>query len=180
MSTLEFSPNLMADLPKNVVFPTAGAVTLDASSINLYPMLPKNFDVTGIGELEGYIKIMQGVVPTNFNTLPQTTSRDTDVLITYTIDDTTVFDTFSNFNTNPLTIETTYQTASNTGTATWFWWVVTEPEANSNIVGHQIVGTIGNIGSGSDLEMLDPNIVAGKYYRISNLKFFFPNSYTTP
>lgn len=179
MGTLEFSPELTKSLAKNIVFPTSNAVTLNVSSLSLYPMIPKDFDVTGSGELLGYVKIMKGTPPVGFSGLTQTTSRSSDVLVTFTMDDTDVFEKFSNFETNPVVIETTYQQASASGTATWFWWVVTETDPGSNIIGHQIVGTIGTVGSGSDLEMLSTTIESGKYYRVSNLKFLFPNTYTT-
>lgn len=175
--TIEFSPELLTNQRKNIIFPTANAVTINTSSFNLYPLLPKNYDLDTVGEITGYIKIMKGPVPTNFTTLTKTTDHSANVLVTYTIDDTEVFQTFTDVDSNPVQIRTTYQTANANGTASWFWWVVTEPEANSNIVGHQIVGTIGTVGSSSDLEMANTTIVTGKYYRISSLKIGFPSTY---
>lgn len=175
--TIEFSPQLLADQRKNIIFPTANAVTINTSSFNLYPLLPKDYDLDTVGEITGSIKIMSGAAPTNFTTLTKTTDYSANVLVTYTIDDTEVFQTFTDVVSNPVEIRTTYQTANANGTASWFWWVVTEPEANSNIVGHQIVGTIGTIGSNSDLEMANTTIVSGKYYRVSSLRLLFPSSY---
>lgn len=175
--TVEFSPALLTDQRKNIIFPTANAVTINVSSVNLYPLLPKNYDLNGVGEITGYIKIMSGTAPNDFTTLTKTTDYSANVLVTYTINDTDVFGTFTDVVSNPVEIKTTYQTANANGTASWFWWVVTEPEANSNIVGHQIVGTIGVSGSNSDLEMANTTIETGKYYRISNFLFIFPSTY---
>jgi len=51
------------------------------------------------------------------------------------------------------------------GTATWFF------VKNSNNV---LAGTVGLTGSGADLELDDVNIVQGKTYGISNLRFQMP------
>lgn len=175
--TIEFSPELLLAQRRNIIFPTANAVTINVSSFNLYPLLPKNFDLESVGEITGYIKIMQGTAPSSVSELTKTTDQSANVLVTYTINDTQVFETFTDINSNPVQVTTTYQTASANGTASWFWWVVTEPEINSNIVGHQIIGTIGTVGSNSDLEMANTTITSGKYYRISSINLLFPPAY---
>lgn len=136
--------------------------------------------VTGINEAYSVIRIMKGVMPVDFTTLTDFTSRDTDTLIrfnTFTQARTAV----NNFgpsvaNVNPATIQTDYVKALATGTATWFWWTVSEQGGNA--LYHQIIGTTGIAGSGEDLEIPDTNVIADLAYRITNLKLLFPVSWT--
>ena len=57
------------------------------------------------------------------------------------------------------------------GIATWFYG------KNSNN-GKWFIGTVGLTGSGADLELDDVNIIQGKTYGISNLRFQTPTSFT--
>lgn len=61
--------------------------------------------------------------------------------------------------------------ATNSGVATWFCGINT---------GYNLwfVGNVGLTGSGADLELDDVNIVQGKTYGISNLRFQMPTSFT--
>jgi hypothetical protein len=43
---------------------------------------------------------------------------------------------------------------------------------------HGIIGTVGAVGSGADLEMTDPNMVAGQPYNITSLKIQIPSSWS--
>jgi hypothetical protein len=60
--------------------------------------------------------------------------------------------------------------ASASGTATWFFAKGTSSPALPRIM----AGTVGLTGSGADLELDDVNIVQGKTYGISNLRFQMP------
>jgi hypothetical protein len=61
--------------------------------------------------------------------------------------------------------------ATKNGEATWFFGY-----NQSNQLA--FVGTVGLTGSGADLELDDVNIVQGKTYGISNLRFQMPTSFT--
>lgn len=82
--------------------------------------------------------------------------------------------------TNPLVLTTTYKQAIATGTATWFslaFYTVTPPATNG-VIYNRIIGTVGTIGSGADLEINDVNIVTGRFYRVFNFRLGLPSSYT--
>lgn len=82
--------------------------------------------------------------------------------------------------TNPYTVTTTYKTAIATGTATWFalaWYNATPPATNGTLI-QRIIGTVGTIGSGEDLELVNTNIVTGSQYRVYNFRIALPSSYT--
>lgn len=138
------------------------------------------------------INIMQGVVPTDFSTLPVYSSRSSDVLVSLTtpygdslgpdgvIQETQYFNMVTT-GTNPVIINTIYKNAIASGAATWFrWMVVTRPTFASipDTMLHQIIGTVGVSGSGADLEMDDVNVVSGQPYRISSLRVTFPSFFT--
>jgi hypothetical protein len=64
----------------------------------------------------------------------------------------------------------TYAAAATiSGTATWFY-------GYGNAL--RFIGTVGLTGSGADLELDDVNIIQGKTYGISNLRFQVPTSFT--
>jgi hypothetical protein len=84
---------------------------------------------------------------------------------------------------NPAVISTQYVAASASGTATWFWWIVppTLGSGNRDTAAtpiHQIIGTVGATGTGSDLELVSTTITAGEQYRILNLRILFPTTWT--
>lgn len=70
-------------------------------------------------------------------------------------------------------INTIYRAATNSGLATWFW--IRTYSGTTPL--QQIIGTVGLPGSGSDLEMSDTNIVAGRPYRLCDIKITFPSSW---
>lgn len=79
-----------------------------------------------------------------------------------------------------LTVNTSYTAASASGKATWFC-LVTQPATNVVTAGaaayHAIIGTIGKNGSGSDVEIANDDVVAGKLYRLTGLKLSLPTSF---
>lgn len=127
------------------------------------------------------IRIMKGTMPSDFNELTGSNSRSTDVLLKF-ITATAQKGNLNNFgptvaNINPATIQTDYVKATANGTATWFWWTVSE-QGNGTALFHQIIGTVGAAGSGEDLEIPDTNVITDLAYRITNLKLLFPVSWT--
>lgn len=89
--------------------------------------------------------------------------------------------TFSNQG-SYIQVTTLLKSAYATGTATWFAWCyywdnVTPPSTGGTII-QRIIGTVGTIGSGADLEISSTSIVTGGQYRIYNLRIALPSSYT--
>lgn len=150
------------------------------------------------------LSLMKGTVPSNFSTLTSWASRSADVLVSWAIRNdsryNTTYPAVNNFspsastvNLNPNTLETTYVTAGAapaagvSGTATWFWWVTRDWYPYGSFVGEggqyrdniyqQIIGTVGTIGSGSDLELPSTTITSGQLLRVVNLRLQLPSTY---
>lgn len=91
---------------------------------------------------------------------------------------------------NVFTMRSYYVQARQSGTATWFRWAVSQnffidSYVNSGYLSQAyITGTVGGVGSGADLIMqgfnsTDPvTIVSGQRYKIENLVFTFPRTWT--
>lgn len=75
-----------------------------------------------------------------------------------------------------------YRQATKSGLATWFCFSRqmnnTDNTTTITMGAHSIIGDIGLIGSGADLELPDTNIVLGQNYRIDNFKLNIPYSWT--
>lgn len=117
-------------------------------------------------------KILKGTVPTDFSTLTTPGARSADELITF---GTTNTDTFTvTTSANPVKITTPFLAASASGIATWFRMI----SSGSGTISHQIIGTVGIDGSGSDLEVQSTTITSGELYRLFEFKLTFPTSWT--
>jgi len=125
---------------------------------------------------------MKGTVPVNFSTLVNFNARSADVLVTYITQSLAPGDFSPTVSTtNPSTIATNYVVATATGTATWFWWTQ-RATVGGNVNGtdalvHQVIGTVGTIGSGADLEISSVSITSGSAYRILNLRLNWPTTW---
>ena len=75
-----------------------------------------------------------------------------------------------------------YKQATKSGQATWFCFCRNHNNPTNTTMltmgAHCIIGDIGLIGSGADLELPDINIVLGQNYRIDNFKINIPYSWT--
>lgn len=76
---------------------------------------------------------------------------------------------------NPIVISSIYKAADKSGDAVWF--CLYRRYTNNSVQGHAILGNIGLIDTGADLELPDLNIVAGNSYRIDNFKINLPSSW---
>lgn len=130
-----------------------------------------------------YFYIMKGIIPADFSTLTNFNARSSDVLMTYVTKDQNAGDFLpTSLVANPSVITTIYVPATTTGTATWFWW--TQRMTLGGAVNgtdpfvHQIIGIVGAVGSNSDLEISDTNIISGNSYRIYNLRLNWPTIWT--
>ena len=122
----------------------------------------------------GTITLMKGTVPADFTSLVNSTSRASDVLVTWTTSQSGF--TFNNPVTNDdgiAQIDSPYSVASASGIATWFWWYIT---TNTTTILAQLCGTVGTVGT--DMIIADTTIIAGANYRFQNLKFDIPTEYT--
>jgi hypothetical protein len=121
----------------------------------------------------GAVYIMKGAVPSDFTSLTSYNVRASDVLVGFkSINYDFASSSYAN---NVFTMNTALVQATGTGTATWFWIIQTGGGPNTPF--QQIVGTIGTIGSGADLEISSTSIVTGSPYRISNLVFNMTDSW---
>ena len=127
-----------------------------------------------------YFYIMKGTAPADFSTLINFNARSADVLLTFATANLNAGDFLpSNPNINPSLIQTNYVNASATGTATWFWWTQrVNPLLGTDFLILQIIGTVGAVGSGADLEIPSTSIVTANPYRISNLRLNWPTIWT--
>lgn len=134
----------------------------------------------GFGSLgSGVLSIMKGTVPTNVESITSYSSRSADVLVQWTI----ASDQFSpsSPNANPAVINTTFTAATASGTATWFWWVTRGYSTYtgwSDTIYEQIVGTVGELATGNDLEVPSTTVTSGQLFRVLNLRVQLPTSYT--
>lgn len=194
------SPNLISYFPNNL-FNLYNNTGTSGSNINGNP---SDTGLLQLGDGQNTpafsianIYIMKGAVPPDLSSLTNTTVRAADILATFTTGvingqatipngvvgtnaATTDF-TSSVFYQNPIVINTVYKTATQVGTATWFWWVV-GPAPTAGQIGttitHQIIGTVGAIGSGADLQISNVNITVGESVRLANFEIQFPTSWT--
>lgn len=197
MATLEFSStfNTAAGSGMNALFigpTTNNTVTNMASTPTATSLMPTFNNTTGNGLM--YFHIMQGSVPSDPDTLTSFSARSADVLITWQRagvsggaagminGNTSNQFSLSSETTSPMTLTTSFQAASANGTATWFWWATRAASgtngAATDVVYHSIIGTVGTLGSGADLEIGNPVITSGKLYRMINFKIQLPTLVT--
>ena len=191
MAIIEFSDPLMAGLPERIIrLIGAQPQTQDVAQTGLLATRNTGGNLFSGGAIAQLI-ILKGTVPSDFSTLSVRTSRDSDRLVTFMRehDQPAAVDIPANSindfspsvtSTNPSVISTIYKSATLSGVATWFWWQVIVGNGGgswSTSMVHQIIGTVGLVGSGSDLEINDTNIILGEPYRVLNLRIQFPSSW---
>lgn len=154
-----------------------------------YPAVSTN-DLTDSVYTPGFggstLTIMKGSRPTSISQISPTmkgtevNSRLTDALLVY--ESASGHFSPAQLAVNPVIFSTIFVPARLTGTATWFWL---RNYGGSGIpyggpgifIGQSVIGTVGLLGSGADLEMADVNVLSGDNYRISAMKLEFPTSW---
>jgi len=141
--------------------------TSNLQSENTFWMAPTNSSPVN---QYNFFALCQGAVPTDFTGMGEYQSGNT------RWNDRLVVWTYNNFDNSLWTEDSgsaaiylssaTRSNASQSGTATWFWWAHT-PVSSSTIT-HQAVFTVGTLGSGADFEMRDVDIVSGRGYKLIN------------
>jgi hypothetical protein len=176
MATIQLSTAVKNNLASALWQPNLVTANLGAGPSQ--QMLFANMVYSGAGSNTG-IHIMQGSVPSNFTTLTSFNSRASDVLVTFCVRNPSPPGDFASasYVDNVYTMNTALKQAIATGTATWFW--ITNYDVDpAGLLLQQIIGTVGTIGSGADLEIQTTSIVTGSPYRVSNLVFVMPDSWT--
>ncbi len=191
MSQITFSPNMEAAV--NTYFFRVGA-----TQTLVGPQTFKHASSTGIltayaggtPAAGGRILIMKGVPPADATALNSLTlsSRTSDILMSFDASAITSSSGFATlapsvYWTNPATFTSSYVNATASGVATWFWITLSTVTVQSSVYDsgvprQQIVGTVGDTGSGADLTLPTANIVAGTPYRIYNFRLALPNTWT--
>jgi hypothetical protein len=134
------------------------------------------------------VRVMSGPRPTNIETLTSglPPPAGTTVLWELGTNNTPAqwSPTQDNWYTDPTSISSVFTTVTTTGTASWFWICTVAYGTNSgssaslsfnyNTAVHNITGTVGLVGSGSDLEMANTSLVSGQFLRVLNLRFRIP------
>lgn len=182
MATIEMSTTLKNTLPERILSPTLSTQSL-ASDLSisgpfcLTPLLP--YDFTAGSNILGFLNIYKGTVPANFSTLTAYDSRSSDILLSYESRLVNDFIESSVFNTNPAVVNTEYKASylSRTGTATWFRWFSYVNNGSTYPIVHQIIGSVGVAGTGSDLVISSTNITATGLYKIGRLRLNFSGTF---
>jgi hypothetical protein len=128
------------------------------------------------------LKIYSGLRPT-WQALTSLSSRSGNLLITFNLPALTSTPALQVHNLGivnnavrlRLAAVTTPVTASTSGLATWF---VLSPSVDNMTTHAGLMGDVGGIGSGADLEIVSPNITAGLDYVCGGIYLNFPLSWT--
>lgn len=127
---------------------------------------------------QGIIRVMSGTIPGSAELATIAPPAGTAILWQVPVDYYTD-PTGSKWYSDPTSISTYFATTIATGVATWFWICTTTtnyegyPNYSSAL---NVIGDIGTVGSGSDMEMVNPSIVAGQFLRIININLKMPAS----
>jgi hypothetical protein len=170
---MEFSSALM-DTTIYYLFDPNGTYTVSGSNAAspFFCGIPNAATSTCTG-----INIMQGTPPTDFTALTSFSVRASDRLMFFDALTSGVF--VGSYNNSRWNLNTPLVAATATGTATWFWGLITpNGGTNSSVINQQFIGTVGLEGSGADLTISSTSIVSGSTYRISSLIVSLPSTYT--
>lgn len=125
------------------------------------------------GANAGELVIMSGTMPASASGLTSTTAPvGTTQLVSFNVNQLGASHSGS-----VLTFSTPYVAATASGTASWFWYrtrATLSSGYNGTAVYQSIIGSIGEPGSGADLEVASTSIVSGNVYRIFRLRFTLP------
>lgn len=172
MSRIEFSNQLIVGMSNRMMRVADVSGSYNAIGSSNADGMPLFAAVNSTANSSARIIIMQGVMPTDTTSLTTPATRATDTLV--------IFDSLLGPEQagvtslqNVTTLALPYVIATRTGTATWFWWQV---KNSSTSLYHSIIGSIGVLGSGADLEVNDINVVTGGQYRVTNLRITWPTT----
>jgi hypothetical protein len=201
MGILKFSPALLAGSSTSLQgwFTNWGNVNGSGVSGNLYlppfngPTLPflqaggPTF-VTSVRTNVALVRIMSGPRPTDIETLTNASILPAGTSVLWQLGTNNVntdwAPTGSLAYNDPTSISSVFTLVGATGVASWFWILTTDGGYNQQggfvfgtSIYFNITGTVGLVGSGSDMEMLNTSLTAGQYLRILNLKIRMPTNF---
>lgn len=134
-------------------------------------------NISGFADSVTRLGIFKGSVP-SFPSFTNVSTRAADLLILFPLpSDVNSYETFSdssNFRLR-LGIKGSPQAASAAGTATWF--ILQYANDDLSVCG-AMIGTVGNSGSGADLEVPSTAITVGPLYTSSGIYINFPLNQT--
>ena len=172
MNTIELSAGFMSGLPQRVI--QYGQESL-ANGISSFGMIGEFYDGNYWGT--SVVRLYKGIVPTTSWGSPFN-SRDADLLVEWPSSALTK----GTYTTNPVLLSSNPIAATASGTATFFTIITRilgyRPSTSDTTMVHQTIGTVGLVGSSSELELTSTEIVAGQLYDIANFRMLFPSSWT--
>lgn len=123
--------------------------------------------------------LMKGAVPTSFSgTLWNARSSDT-LVEWYLRLGSGTGGMAVNITNNPFVITSQYSNAIASGTATWFIVNGIYQTWNGPLaIDQQFIGTVGTVGAGTDLEMINTSITSGNPYKVQSISIQIPLTYT--
>lgn len=127
----------------------------------------------------GNLRIMTGNKPQSVNNLSNSNPPAGTAIIAQilSLSDSGYFNpTVARWYSDPTSISTIFIECVGSGVATWFWICVMNT-INGGTVWHNIIGDVGLIGSGSDMEVAETFITAGQFCRIVSLKLKLPTPF---
>ena len=172
MAKIEFSQGFMSGLPARIL--KNGNYGVINHEIQYLGLFSQNTYVMGVC---CSFRIFKGTKPTIASLKNETTARSVysdDCLLSF---EHSVQDLKDTVVENPINVKSIYKPAIKSDIASWFYMSRTMKTDKGILLGHTIIGDVGLIGSGADLELPDLNIVAGISYRIDNFKINLPSSW---
>lgn len=154
-------------LSRTTAYP-AGGFAFVPGALNMNLVLMAGAAPTSINDLSSYSSILPNIL-VRFNTAIDRNGISMQDFRIPTVDTA-----------NPVVINSEYVPADASGVATWFLLFGLNQSGGSftNSIVPFIMGTVGVVGSGSDLEIPDNSIISGQAYRIIDLRLQFPTSWT--
>ena len=176
MSAISLSPALQQALSTELFNTLSSSMSYTSGSPNSYD--PKQSGLYGFyyfasayntGYQFSTFRLFQGTVPANIAAVDQG-ERDSDVLISWTADQLT----FTNTNGGTQITGSSLKNPSANGTATWFMWGLL-----NGVTYHRLIGTVGLVDSGADLELNNTVLETATQYRIfGTLNVNVPTEFT--
>ncbi len=175
MAKIEFSQGFMSGLPARIVRTgSLGGTVATTQSQGLFGSGGASGTYSS-----GSFRIYKGTKPTISyikNTTNALNAFNNDLLVTFEDENLDFVNTI--ILSNPIIIKSIYKSSIKSGTAAWFCMGRTRISYDKHTVyNHAIIGDVGTIGSGADLELPDLNIIEGSLYRIDNFKIHLPSSW---
>ena len=172
MATVRINSNMAS---YTVISPSGTSFHL----INQSTQSPSAMTLSGSNTTAGLLIIYKGA-PETFPSFSDRATRASDVLITFTLPSGTGSYTDVGLVSQQRRFifgkHLAQQAAAASGIATWF--LLCRSGTTSLTDKAAVIGTVGLVGSGSDLEVPTTNIISGDYYTSAGIYMNFPQNWT--